>query len=162
MQLVFVCPRCRSTNDVRDVAANHAARCDACDWSRAWPAEAVREGQPAECLVCGCGDLWRQKDFPAKLGLTMVALGAILSTIAWIYYRPLWAIGILMGFALVDLVLFAVMPDVMVCYRCGARHRHVRTDEETPRFDLETAERYRQEARRLREAGTSQGGIVDG
>ena len=82
----------------------------------------------------------------------MVTVGAVLSTLAWNWYRPLWAIGILMGFALVDLVLFALMPDVLVCYRCGARHRHPQPDESIPRFDLEVAERYRQESARLEEA----------
>ena len=155
MQLVFSCPRCQCSNVVRDVGVATGVHCDACDWSREPPEGGVRDGQPTECLACGCADLWRQKDFPAAIGLTMVALGAILSTIAWMWYQPLWAIGILMGFAAVDLVLFVMMRDVMVCYRCGARHRHVRTDEQTPRFDLEIAERYRQEERRLREAGST-------
>ncbi len=48
------------------------------------------------------------------------------------------------------LVLFAVLPDVLVCYRCRARHRTAGGDDRTT-FDLETAERYRQE--RIRAAG---------
>ncbi|MFQ5732424.1 MAG: hypothetical protein ACE5KM_10795 [Planctomycetaceae bacterium] len=156
MQLIFVCPRCRSACVNRDVSSSDAVRCDACDWVRDLPEQSVRGERPGECLACGCGDLWRQKDFPVRLGLAFVALGAIGSTVAWSLYEPLWAIGILMGFGLLDLALFAVMRDVMVCYRCGARHRRVRSSEGTPRFDLEIAERYRQEERRLREAGSSQ------
>jgi len=109
---------------------------------------------PTECLVCGCGDLWRQKDFPVRLGLLMVGLGAVGSTVAWMWYEPLWAIGILMAFALVDLLLFLFMPDVLVCYRCGARHRAAALDESVPHFNLEVAEKYRQEQIRLREANT--------
>ena len=101
--------------------------------------------------MCGCDDLWRQKDFPPALGLTLVGLGALLSTLAWLWYYPVAAIGILMAFALVDLVLFALMPDVLVCYRCGARYRHTAIREDHPRFSLELAERYRQEERRLKE-----------
>ncbi|WP_166831965.1 hypothetical protein [Thalassoroseus pseudoceratinae] len=135
--------------------------CENCDWSRTFAEEDVEtspsdsnsdELMPNRCLVCGCEDLWRQKDFPAQLGLLMVGLGAILSTIAWSQYRPLWAIGILMVFALIDLVLYAVMPDVLVCYRCEARHRHGNFGEEHPKFDLEVAERYRQQAIRMEEA----------
>jgi cytochrome c553 len=102
--------------------------------------------------VCGCDDLWRQKDFPQRVGLAMVALGAILSTIAWAYHMPATALGVLLGFALVDLVLFTVMKDVLVCYRCHARYGDVTFRDDQPRFNLETAERYRQEAARLEEA----------
>jgi hypothetical protein len=98
--------------------------------------------------------LWRQKDFPVRLGLLMVGLGALGSTVAWSFYEPLWAIGILMAFALVDLLLFLFMPDVLVCYRCAARHRAAALDESVPHFNLEIAEKYRQEQIRLREKTT--------
>lgn len=153
MQLVFACPRCERSNLLADVVPQQPLHCAHCDWQR--PSEAAADEAPANCLVCGCGDLWRQKDFPAKVGLTMVAAGVVFSTIAWSYYRPLLAIGILMGFALLDLVLFLIMPDVLVCYRCGARHRQLPLDDSVPRFNLETAERYRQETARLRESTNS-------
>jgi hypothetical protein len=104
---------------------------------------------PARCVVCGCHDLWRQKDFPQGLGLFFVALGALISTIAWAYHMPLTALGTLMGFAALDLLLYVFMPDVLVCYRCHARYRHAALNAAHPRFNLETAERYRQEAARL-------------
>lgn len=80
----------------------------------------------------------------------MVAVGAILSTVAYYYHYHLWALGILMGFALVDMVLFAVMPDVLVCYRCSSRYRQFDPQGGTEYFNLETSERYRQEAIRLK------------
>ena len=104
------------------------------------------------CRICGCADVWRQKDFPPALGLTLVATAALLSCVAWAYYQPLFAIGILMSAAFVDLVLYACMGDMLVCYRCGARHRQVSMKEEHSRFDLETAERYRQQDLRQRQA----------
>lgn len=115
----------------------------------------VAGGQLRRCLVCGCDDLWRQKDFPQKLGLTIVALGAILSTIAIANYMPGTAIGVLLAFALADLLLYTFMKDVLVCYRCAARFRHTDPGEEFPRFNLETAERYRQEAARLEASRSS-------
>jgi hypothetical protein len=95
--------------------------------------------------------LWRQKDFPPQLGLAIVALGALASSFAWWLYMPRTAIALLMAFALVDLALYLIMKDVLVCYRCGARHRKADPSESHPRFNLETAERYRQEALRLEE-----------
>jgi len=101
-------------------------------------------------LACGCPDLWRQKDFPQRLGLLIVGLGALLSTIAWAYMLPVVAICILMAFALVDFLLYTLMKDVLVCYRCQACLGDSAVDEDHPRFTLEVAERYRQEEIRLK------------
>jgi len=155
MRIRLMCPACsrQVQTDVSDQTASLG--CPDCDWSRPLDPDAFRDGHQTHCLVCGCGDLWRQKDFPVGIGLLMVAAGALLSTIAWWYMRPVISIGILMGFALVDLLLYAVMRDVLVCYRCAARHGNVSPDEEHPSFNLETAERYRQEAKRLEDSAAS-------
>lgn len=86
----------------------------------------------------------------------MVALGALLSTIAIAFYYPATALGILLAFAFADLLLYVLMPDVLVCYRCQSRHRHTQPGESVPRFNLETAERYRQEAARLAQTTLAQ------
>ncbi|MBL8850994.1 MAG: hypothetical protein JNG89_15045 [Planctomycetaceae bacterium] len=107
-------------------------------------------------MACGNGDLWRQKDFPQALGLALVAAGAVLSSIAWYFHWPKTALGLLMAFALADMIVFIVMPDVLVCYRCKSRHHRLRsTSAEHPGFSHETAERYRQEELRTREAQRS-------
>jgi hypothetical protein len=129
-----------------------ALTCDGCHWSRPYQADDLSAAGPRRCLVCGCDDLWRQKDFPQRLGVAMVALGAVLSTIAVALYMPATALGVLLAFALVDLLLFTFMKDVLVCYRCHARYRDAVLKDDHPRFNLETAERYRQEAARLEEA----------
>jgi hypothetical protein len=150
MQIAYACPACQMQVRVNVSDSVDSIGCPECGWSR--PADGGLEpaAGPEHCLVCGCDDLWRQKDFPPALGLTLVGLGALLSTLAWLWYYPVAAIGILMAFALVDLLLFALMPDVLVCYRCGARHRDIVIPDDHPKFSLELAERYRQEERRLR------------
>jgi len=137
-----------------------ALTCDGCHWSRSYHADDLTEAGPRRCLVCGCDDLWRQKDFPQRLGVAMVALGAVLSTIAFALYMPVTALGVLLGFALVDLLLFTFMKDVLVCYRCHARYRDAVLDDDHPRFNLETAERYRQEAARLEESRRAPAGTA--
>jgi hypothetical protein len=62
---------------------------------------------------------------------------------------PLWSIGILLFFAFIDLLLYLFMPDVLVCYRCGARHGGSAGVDQIEYFNLETSERYRQEKIRL-------------
>lgn len=156
MQLVFQCPACQQRNWVEVSGSNDLLQCGHCNWSRSVHSADLVDGRPNRCLACGCGDLWRQKDFPQGLGLLFVAIGALLSTIAWGYTRPLVAIGILMVFALADLLLYALMKDVLVCYRCGARHRHSNFGEDHPHFNLEVHERYRQEAMRLEDSSKSE------
>jgi hypothetical protein len=155
MQILFSCPACGRTvrNDV--APPTETVGCDHCSWRRPVTSADLRDRQPERCLVCGCVDLWRQKDFPQKLGLAFVVLGAVLSTIAIACYYPATAMGVLLAFALGDLLLYTFMPDVLVCYRCQARHRHTQPGGEYPRFELETAERYRQESARLAESRSS-------
>ena len=143
MQVAFHCPSCEQSvvTDVPEPAG--PLSCRGCGWKRDVAAAAGR--QPAGCLVCSCADLWRQKDFPQRLGLLLVACGAVISTIAWYQHRPVAAIATLMLFALADLLLYTFMKDMLVCYRCGARHRRVPLDETHQQFDLEVAERYRQQ-----------------
>lgn len=55
-----------------------------------------------------------------------------------------------MCFALLDMVLYIVMPDVLVCYRCRTRHHNADTSQHGA-FDLELGEKYRQEEIRRKE-----------
>jgi hypothetical protein len=159
LRLTYACPGpdCGLTNRQLVTAETTELNCPECSWAKPVAgADLGDSGTPEHCLVCGCADLWKQKDFPQKLGLMMVGAGGLLSTIAWYYYRPLLAIGILMAFALVDLLLYALMGDTLVCYSCRSRHRPDEIDPEHPAFNLELAERYRQEALRLEEAGQTE------
>lgn len=160
MELSFCCPACRQPAQEDASRPGDPLRCEACGWSRVTVEADFDDDRLLRCLVCGCDDLWRRKDFPQRLGLLIVGAGILLSTIAWAYMRPFLAIGILMLFALADLLLYAVMSDVLVCYRCGARYRRAGPElKQTFRgFDHETAERHRQEARRLSERPQSRSG----
>lgn len=150
MHVRCYCPSCE-----QPVAAEIAPgdpgllRCPNCSWERTVsPAEIVDEA-PRRCLCCSSPDLWRQKDFPQSVGFLAVASGAILSSIAWYYRRPAWALGILMGFAALDMLFYVIMPDVLVCYRCRARHGGVTLTHEHEAYNRELGERYRQEAIRM-------------
>ena len=156
MWIVFECPSCHGYNVVEVVGETADLRCSSCSWQRPVIAENRSGQEPSNCVVCGSEDLWRQKDFPQRLGVLMVGTGALLSTIFWWFMEPGWAIGVLLAFALIDGVLYTLMRDVLVCYRCQARHRHTPLDGRHERFNLETHERYRQEALRVQES--QQGG----
>lgn len=149
MDVSYGCPGCQQVNLITLASEVTEYGCSKCSWKRPVPTEPSERQHPAGCHICGCRDLWRQKDFPQSLGVACAALGAILSTIAWSYYLWYWSIGILMAFALADMLLFQFMPDVLVCYRCGSRYRRFDPTGPTEAFQLDVAERYRQEAKRL-------------
>jgi hypothetical protein len=152
MQIIFQCPACEKRSLVRPQPSSAAVSCGHCDWSRDTGATDFEGDYCRRCRVCGCEDLWRQKDFPPALGLAFVATGGLLSTIAWAWHEPIWALGILMVFALVDGLLYTFMSDMLVCYRCRARHRKTELDENHIAFNLELNERYIQMKKRQDDA----------
>jgi len=156
MYLTFACPRCDHPNRSEELSREPELLCSKCGWKKSLDAGKLDlTGASGECLRCGNGDLWRQKNFPQWAGLTCVMVGAVTSSIAWGYHRPVLALGILMGFALLDMILYVTMPDVLVCYRCRTKH-HAGDFSRHGTFNLELAERYRQERiRRERTAAES-------
>ncbi|QDU39875.1 hypothetical protein Mal4_42280 [Maioricimonas rarisocia] len=155
MRLSYRCPKCEQSQHRVAVEPGTVLQCTACDWSRAIPAGDLEGDRPRCCLICGNQDLWRQKDFPQRLGIAAVVAGAALSSIAWYFHQPLLALGILLAFGALDMLLFGIMPDILVCYRCQARHHDSTGDSGHAGFDHELAEKYRQERLRLEQsAGT--------
>ena len=149
MKIVFTCSSCQRRVQSLSETGTRKLTCSHCNTQHPIPETAWDEDQLQGCLACGNSDLWRQKDFPHAVGLAIVILSIILSTIAWARFEPNWALGVLVAFALVDFALYSLMKDVLVCYRCRARHRLDQPISCHERFDHEKAERYRQEAVRL-------------
>jgi len=143
--IIFQCPVCQERRLTSPSSPEAHVQCSECGWQRNEGAGDFENGHLKRCRICGCDDVWRQKDFPPGLGLAMAGTAAILSCIAWAMYQPVVALVILMLAALIDMVLYSWMGDMLVCYRCGARHRQTPMDEQHPGFNLETAERYRQQ-----------------
>jgi uncharacterized protein (DUF983 family) len=96
------------------------------------------------CAFCGNGELYKKKDFPHGLGLAILGLAFLASTITYFFYNNYLTWGILIGSAAFDGVLYLLVKDAIVCYRCGAHHRGVPSEHHRP-FELTTHERYRQE-----------------
>ena len=71
-----------------------------------------------QCLVCGSEALYLQRDFNRRVGLAIVLLGSLV-----IFWNFLWGIAILFLMALLDLVLYRVLPEVTVCYSCKSVYR---------------------------------------
>ncbi|MHC4931819.1 MAG: hypothetical protein ACYTGV_06485 [Planctomycetota bacterium] len=131
MNVTFGCPSCG-----RGVESGPDSRttCRRCGAEASLPPAA--EGPLGSCLACGCEELYRQRDFNQKLGLLLIALGAVLA-LSFTSFLPMIAA------ALLDLVLYLLLPDVAICYRCKAHHRGFEGTATLQKFDLERFEHYR-------------------
>ena len=129
------------------------ARCGRCDGELSLSTERLTpDGGLLGCLACGHPELYRKKVFPPALGIAIVVVAALLAPAT--HYVSLAAA------AVIDLVLFAFMPEALVCYVCNAHHRDFAPEPRHPRFDREIEERllYGKNAvmgRPMREGGTA-------
>jgi hypothetical protein len=144
MNITFTCPHC--ARDVRlDVAEEAGALvCPECHEPIRLPPGAIEDSRLSRCLVCPSVDLFVRKDFPQRLGVGLVLLGVIGSSISWGYGWPIVTFAILFATALVDVILYLIVPNALMCYRCGAQYRQVVGLDRHGAFDLEVHERHRQ------------------
>jgi hypothetical protein len=107
------------------------------------------EGGLHACAVCGNPELYRKKDFPHRLGLLILTLACLASIEPYRRYM-IWLVWtILLGSLAFDYVLYRLVGDVVVCYRCQAHYRGLPATAPYPAYELGIAERYRQEKIRL-------------
>jgi len=156
MRLTYACPSCGATTLADDVEGLATLECRSCGARVTVPPAAVaRDGdqpRPTRCLVCPSTELFVRKDFPQRLGVAIVTVGLAASCVAWAYRELMLTFAILFGSALLDVVLYFLMPDCLSCYRCGARYRGPGIADAFAGFDLETHEKHRQIAARTARA----------
>ena len=69
----------------------------------------------------------------------------VLSVYTYLWYDKWLTWALLIGSALVDGVLYLLVGDAIVCYRCGAHHRGIPKGSPHAPFEITIGERYRQE-----------------
>jgi hypothetical protein len=133
-EIAFACPACG-----REALAglDGKGRCPSCgaEASLSVPEGATRDRLVENCPACGSGNLYVQRDFNQKVGIAIVAVGAVLAP-----FTPYY--GSLIAAALVDAGLYAVLPEITVCYRCHAHFRGFARNPRHAAFDLHIAEQY--------------------
>ncbi len=87
------------------------------------------------CPACQGSQLYVQRDFNQRAGLLIVIIGAALAPFTP-YYASLFVA------AAVDALLYALLPEITVCYRCQAHLRGFRRNPRHQAFDLHVAEQY--------------------
>ena len=141
LNVIFPCPTCERPARLA-LTGPCAWQCPAC----ASPLQ-VEEVNPAltTCLLCGSHQLYKKKDFPHWLGLTILTVACLASVFTYHWYEKWLTWAILIGSALIDCVLYLCVGDAIVCYRCGAQYRGFTAGAAHKPFELTIAERYRQE-----------------
>jgi DNA-directed RNA polymerase subunit RPC12/RpoP len=144
----FVCPECEAPARL-ELSHRTEWQCPACD--HLLLLRVLENNTLPACAVCGNSELYKKKNFPHWLGLTILAVACLGSIIPyWLYHQWLtWTI--LIGSAIFDGLLYLWVGDVVVCYRCNAHCRGLISEDAHKPFELGIAERYRQERLRLRE-----------
>ena len=137
-EIAFRCPSCES-----EAVAGLDGRgsCPGCGGNPGLEVpEAVRESRVLQsCLACGGRELYVQRDFNQRAGLAIVVVGAVLAPFTPYYSSLLVA-------ALIDAGLYALLPEIAICYRCKAHYRRFRRNPGHQPFDLHVEEKYHQRA----------------
>lgn len=88
----------------------------------------------SHCAACDHDQLYFQKDFNRRTGIALVVLGSI--------FVP-WTYGLsLLGVTILDYVVWRLVKDVIVCYRCQAVHRGYPPNPDLKPFDLVIHDRH--------------------
>jgi DNA-directed RNA polymerase subunit RPC12/RpoP len=134
LEIAFACRGCGEETTVGSTGEGTCLRCGARNVLDLSPA--LREGQPIEaCPACEGRQLYVQRDFNQRAGLAVVVVGAVLAP-----FTPFYSS--LMVAALIDAGLYALLPEITVCYRCHAHFRGFARNRAHEAFDLHTAEQY--------------------
>lgn len=96
------------------------------------------------CPHCGCQEFFIRKDFPQKLGIAIVVVAGVTFLVLaasrrWFYLGVL----VLLAAVVVDLVLYAIVAKITVCYRCRTEFRNVPLNPEHGGYELAVGEKYR-------------------
>ena len=127
----FLCPKCEQR--VARATGEEARVCEHCGHAThvvAPPEHAIIE----RCAACEHDQLYFQKDFNRTTGVVLVAIGAVF--VPWT-----WGLSLL-GVTILDYVVWRMVKDVIVCYRCQAVHRGYPPSPTLKPFDLVIHDRH--------------------
>jgi hypothetical protein len=133
-EIAFACPACGAETTA---GLEGTGRCPSCGAEASLRlTRSIREARVVDlCPACDGKQLYVQRDFNQKAGLAIVALGAVLAPFTP-YYASLFVA------AAVDAVLYALLPEITICYRCQAHFRGFTRNPRHQAFDLHLAEQY--------------------
>lgn len=151
MNITYSCPGCERTTRADFSDETLEITCLFCAHEVVLPEDAISSGDIRRCLVCPSHELYKRKNFPQRIGVSITIVGFVLSCIPWYYHMWYATFAILFATALLDAALYLFTNDLLQCYRCHAQYREVAIVADHHDFDLEVHEKYRQEVARLKQ-----------
>jgi len=150
MKVRFDCPECHRSTQADLSHGDNRLFCPYCRHGWEGPSDALADGRLSRCFVCPSTDLFVRKNFPQRLGVSIVVIGMTASCVPWYYHRVYTTFAILFATALIDVVLYLTMDNVLTCYRCKADYQGM-TEGSHESFNLEVHERHRQQQARWKQ-----------
>ena len=143
MIITFRCPHCAAELSFDDLSVNESP-CPKC--GKAIPLHLTRrmrkENVVDQCAICGLDKLYVQTDFNRTLGVSILAVAAVLSMILFLMDWVYSAFLVFAAVAALDGILFKIWPKVTICYRCHAQYRAVNPNPENKECELGLIEKY--------------------
>jgi hypothetical protein len=134
MTVTMTCPECGSAISVLPDVKAKKASCDIC--SHEVDVHFKPEHEQSVLKVCPCcerKDFYKQKDFNRKIGVILFVIAAILS---------IWTYGIsFIVLYLFDFILFKILGEIAICYKCNSIFRKVTNLSEISGFNHEMNDR---------------------
>ncbi len=142
MEVTGACPLCRERVELNVGRAGGPVRCPSCSGEVLVQLGDIffEKGTIDRCVLCAETHLYRQKDFNQRLGCAILAAGSLVGLVLSAFYGILILWGVLAVAALLDFVLYRLVPEVIICYRCQAHYRHLADNPDIGPFDLQLAD----------------------
>jgi hypothetical protein len=135
MEVEFLCRECSRSNQIESDNPQEMVACSGCGKNYDSFSGFVNESNSLQyCGICGCRDLYTQKDFNRKIGCMIVLIGAVLA--------PFTKLISLFVCAAIDLILYRILPFITVCYRCKCIYRDFTPNPAHQGFNLGINDRY--------------------
>ncbi|MBI4532221.1 MAG: hypothetical protein HY709_11960 [Candidatus Latescibacteria bacterium] len=146
MRIDFLCPTCSAPIRIDPALDGAAATCPTC--SRRHTLQISETLYPTgvidRCPACGNDELYIQKDFNRTLGICLVGIIIIASIIVVATtHSTIHGFLVLLVGALLDALLYILLPGVTVCYACHAQIREVTKHPDHQAFYIGKEEKYR-------------------
>jgi hypothetical protein len=133
-EIAFACPTCEAE---ATAGLDGHGRCAACGAETALAlSSSLRDQRVVDrCPACQGEQLWVKRDFNQRAGLVIAIVGAALAPFTPFYSSLFVA-------AAIDAILYLLLPEIAICYRCQAVFRGFLRNPRHEAFDLHVAEQY--------------------
>src|SRR5438477_4018655 len=134
--------RCASCGVRRNKKIGHGAHTDRCPGCGHEALIDAMSEPLTRCTVCGGTEFFVRKDFPQKLGLSLVIAFGLIASVFYYYERVIATFATLAILVAIDAIIYFFVGKVMVCYKCRAEYRGAAYNSRLEGFDLATSEKY--------------------